>query len=142
MRFQPRSKRKRALNLSIINEYLPFLQGHYIKAIRDGFNLVTVEPGESVCSGLGLASDPCVIICQFGELSLCYDDLGNGAVCISTVSTGETIGLEILNLVATNWFDEVGISSAPIAQKKKCVTTRRSQLWVITRRALMSAVLA
>jgi hypothetical protein len=137
----PDQNRERALNLSIINEYLPFLQGHYIKAIRDGFNFVSVEPGETVCSGRGLASDPCVIICQFGELSMCYDDLGNGAVCISTVSTGETVGLEILNLVATNWFDEAGLSSAPIAQKK-CIATRRSQLWVITRSALMSAVLA
>jgi hypothetical protein len=98
-----------------------------------------VGPGETVCSGQGLESDPCVIICQLGELSLCYDDRGNGSVCIDTVTSGGTIGLEILNVVATSWFDEGGLASASL-QQKKCIATRQSKLWVITRSALMSAV--
>jgi len=127
--------------LNVINRYLPFLQGDYIKSIRDGFKFIAVGPGEVVCSGRGLDSDPCIVICQFGELSLCYDDLGNGAVCIATVSNGDIMGLEILNFIATNWFDEDGLSAARV-KAAKVHRDPTSKLWVITKSALLSAILA
>jgi hypothetical protein len=54
---------------------------------------------------------------------------------------GDIIGLEILNLVATNWFDEEGLSAAPLKQKK-CIATRPSKLWLISLSALLSAILS
>jgi hypothetical protein len=132
--------RERCLLLNVINRHLPFLQSHYIKAIRDGFKFVTFGAGDVVCSGLGDDSDPCCAICQHGELSICYDDRGNGSVCIDTVCAGQTIGLDILQFIATNWFDETALSAAPLKQAK-CIATRESKLWVITRGDLLSAVL-
>ena len=45
---------------------------------------------------------------------------------VPAISTGDIIGLEILNLVATNWFDEEGLSAAPLKQKK-CIVYKARQ---------------
>jgi len=80
------------------------------------------------------------LICQQGERSLCFSDEGNGPVCIKTITADEILGLANLDLVATNWFNESALSASPL-QLSKCIATRQSKLWTITRSALLCAVL-